>query len=139
MLDERAPSAPLAATRTLRLAGPLRRLNDRIAAGPTGIGGVEIPAGSAIILQIDRAHRDPAAYPNPNDIDPLRTRPTLLAFGAGPHACQGGVLGQAQVAAMLTAMLARFAITPAPGPRRLAADPILRRFETLTLDLARIG
>ena len=40
---------------------------------------------------------------------------------------------------MLTAVLARFAITPAPGPRRLAADPILRRFETLTLRLARIG
>ena len=98
----------------------------------------EIPAGSAIILQIDRAHRDPAAYPDPHGIDPLRTRPTLLAFGAGPHACQGGVLGQAQVAAMLAAMLARFAIAPTPGPRRLAADPILRRFETLTLRLARI-
>ncbi len=124
---------------TLRLAGPLRRLNDRIAQVPTTIGGVEMPAGATAIPQVDRAHRDPLAYPDPHRIDLTRTGPATLGFGGGGHACQGGVLGQAQVAAMLGAVLERFDIALGPGRRALAEDPILRRYEALPLRLARVA
>lgn len=124
---------------TLRLAGPLRRLNDRIALVPVVIGGAEIPAGGAAIPQVDRAHRDPAAYPAPHRIELARAGPPTLGFGGGAHACQGGALGQAQVTAMLAAVVERFTIAPAPGRRALADDPILRRFEALPLRLSRIG
>lgn len=124
---------------TLRLAGPLRRLNDRIAQAPTTIGGVALPAGAAAIPQVDRAHRDPLAYPDPHRIDLARAGPATLGFGGGAHACQGGALGQAQVVAMLAAVLARFDIAPGPGRRALAEDPILRRYEALPLRLARLA
>jgi cytochrome P450 len=123
----------------LRLAGPLRRFNRRIAETPAVVGAVELPAQSGVILEIDRAHRDPVAYPRPDAVVLDRAGPALLAFGGGAHACQGAVLGQAQVAAMIAAVVARFDISPAPGGRAMADDPILHRFEALTLRLAGIA
>ena len=124
---------------TLRLAGPLRRISDRIAVEPVAVGGVEITAGTGAVLQVDRAHRDPAVYRAPHRIDLDRADGPTLGFGGGAHACQGAVLGQAQVAAMLGCVVERFAISPAPGPRALADDPILRRYQMLPLRLARRG
>lgn len=123
---------------TLRLVGPVRRLRDRVATAPAMFSAVEVPAGCALILQIDRAHRDPAAYPDPHCIDPTRRGPPLAAFGGGAHVCQGAALGQAQVAAVLAAVLERCEIAPAPGPRALLDSPFLHKFETLPLRLTRL-
>ncbi len=124
---------------TLRLAGPLRRVSDRIAVEPATVGGVEIAAGVPAILQVDRAHRDPAVYRDPHRIDLARSEGPTLGFGGGAHACQGGVLGEAQVAAMVGAVVDRFEISPAAGRRALANDPILRRYEALPLRLSQFA
>ena len=124
---------------TLRLAGPLRRFNRRIATAPAVVAGVELPEASGVILEIDRAHRDPDAYPRPDAVDLDRAGPALLAFGGGAHACQGAVLGQAQVEAMIAAMVAGFEIAPAPGARVMADNPILHQFAALPLRLRRLA
>lgn len=124
---------------TLRLAGPLRWLHNRVTTAPTTFAGVEMPRGCSLILQVDRAHRDPTAYPDPHRLDLERRGPPLAAFGGGAHACQGAVLGQTQVAAMLTGVIERFEITSAPGRRALADNPVLHQFASLPLRLARLS
>lgn len=122
---------------TLRLAGPLRRITDRVAQEPVVVGGVEIAPGASAILEIDRALRDPSVYREPDRIDLGRAEAAGLGFGGGAHACQGAVLGQAQVAAMLGCVVEQFQVVPAPGRRALADDSILRRFEALPLLMRR--
>ena len=123
----------------LRLAGPLRRFNRRIVTAPAVVAGVKLPEASGVILEIDRAHRDPDAYPRPDEVALDRAGPALLAFGGGAHACQGAVLGQAQVEAMIAAVVAGFEIAPAPGARTMTDNPILHQFAALPLRLRRAG
>lgn len=118
---------------TLRLAGPLRRLTRRIALAPLRLGETTIAPGEGIVLNIERAHRDPDAYPAPESLDLARKGPPLLAFGGGAHACQGGDFGVLQVEMMLEALLAQVSVHPAETRGRLIAERHLRQFATLPL------
>ena len=60
--------------------------------------------------------------------------PALIAFNLSPS---GTFLNQ--VAAMVGAVVDRFAISPAAGRRALANDPILRRYEALPLRLSQFA
>jgi cytochrome P450 len=57
------------------------------------IGGVTIPAGSAVAVSFGSANRDPAVFPHehPGDLFVPLEAPTL-AFSAGPHYCLGAWL-----------------------------------------------
>jgi cytochrome P450 len=118
---------------SLRLAGPVRRLARQAATAAMIVGGVAISAGDALLLDIERAHRDLAAFPAPGSIDLSRKGPPLLAFGGGAHACQGAVIGHLQVEAMVWAVLGRFSLLPLPSGGRLVLHPHLRQFASLPL------
>nr|WP_255607414.1 cytochrome P450 [Ancylobacter sp. Lp-2] len=120
---------------TLRLAGPLRRLNRRIAVDAIDIGGAAIAPGDMIVLQIDRAHRDPDAFPDPEHIDPSRKGAALLAFGGGAHICQGPLIGALEVEAMVGAAVERFAFAPTTERGHLLAHADWRVFTRLPLAL----
>ncbi len=85
MLRRRPESIEGFVRETLRLAGPIRRLNRRVIAAAMALDRVTIPANSGVILDIERAHRDPAPYPLPEAIDLDRRGPPLLAFSDGAH------------------------------------------------------
>lgn len=82
---------------TLRLhpASPVAR---RVALAPVTLrGGVEIPEGATVVLDIAAANRDPRVFDRPDEYDPLRTVPGGVprwghAFGGGMHSCIGAEL-----------------------------------------------
>ncbi|WBV44034.1 cytochrome P450 [Pseudoroseomonas cervicalis] len=124
---------------TLRLAGPIRRLNRRIATAEAEIGGARILPGDLMLLPTDRAHRDPAAFPEPGTPDPARRGAALLAFGGGAHMCQGPLLGTQEAEVMLRAVLERYAPRPAAARGALLAHPDWRSFTHLPLRLEPAG
>jgi cytochrome P450 len=72
---------------TLRLRPPAR-LIWRQAAEEVEIASQRIPARAVLLLWVEAANTDPAAYVSPRTYDPLRSRPRAhFGFGAGAHRC----------------------------------------------------
>jgi len=123
----------------LRLYPPAWVITRR-AAADDALAGVDVPAGTLIILSPWLLHRRAASWPDPSAFDPARfldaggrapgSRPSgdYLPFGAGPRLCSGGRRPGARRAAARTARgrrprgatAGRGAGHPAP-PRRPAA------------------
>ena len=71
----------------------------------TAIGGVEIPAGSNLLLMLNSANRDPALFPEPDKIDVTRTNlKEHLALGYGIHYCVGAPLARLEMAILFEEM-----------------------------------
>ena len=79
---------------TLRLH-PASPVAQRRALAPIRLrGGVEIPDGAFVVLDLAAANRDPQVFDHPDVYDPLREVPPEVprwghAFGGGMHACIG--------------------------------------------------
>lgn len=72
------------------------------------LGGVEIKAGTTILMSHMAANRDPKRFENPNVFD--MNRPKIkehLAFGRGAHTCIGAPLARREVAVSIERLLAR--------------------------------
>ncbi len=80
----------------LRYESPLRA-QFRMAKVRAEVGGVDIPAGSTVLLLPGAANRDPRKFPDPDTFDVTRENATLhLAFGHGIHHCAGAHLARAE-------------------------------------------
>ncbi|MFC0451776.1 cytochrome P450 [Rhodococcus jostii] len=91
----------------LRLESPFRAHHRHVVTDTT-LGGVDLPAGSHLLLMWGAANRDPAAFENPDDI--VLDRPHIrshLAFGRGVHFCVGSALARMEALAATTTLLAR--------------------------------
>lgn len=77
---------------TLRLCCPVQFVYRAPNADLT-LHGVDIPAGSPLVLMLTAANRDPRQYPDPHRFDITR-RGGNLAFGSGVHTCLGAHLGR---------------------------------------------
>lgn len=72
------------------------------------LGGVEIKAGTTILLSHMAANRDPRRFENPGVFDMNRKRAKEhLAFGRGAHTCIGAPLARREVAISIERLLAR--------------------------------
>ena len=76
--------------------------------------GQTIPAGSALLLIVAAANRDPRKWTNPDVFDIHRTDGAHLTFGHGIHFCLGASLARME--------------------GRIALDEILNRFPDWTVD-----
>lgn len=81
----------------------------RIAAQDTTLSGVAVPAGALVSAWILSANHDPQLNPDPQPF--LLDRPSRrhLSFGHGVHYCLGGPLAQIEAAAVVDAVVRRFA------------------------------
>lgn len=77
----------------------------RIAAKDMIVGGITIPAGTAVSLSIASANRDPETYERPEELWLKRPMRPLLSFGFGPHICMGMHLAIAEMEVALDALL----------------------------------
>jgi len=77
----------------------------RVAARNMDIGGVSIPKGTAVLLSIASANRDPEVYEDPDRLWLKRPMRPLLSFGFGPHMCMGMHMAIAEMEVALDAML----------------------------------
>lgn len=69
--------------------------------------GIDLPAGSPMLLGVMAANRDPDVYPDPDRFD-IHRRPTgTLTFGAGVHFCLGAHLARAELETAVRVLVER--------------------------------
>jgi cytochrome P450 len=91
----------------LRWDGPVV-VQSRMASKDVSLGGVDIPAGSALDVVAGSANRDERKFADPDKFDIFRPRTTRhLAFASGPHICIGQHLARVEMTRALNAILDR--------------------------------
>jgi cytochrome P450 len=103
----------------------------RIARQDLEISGVTIPEGSDVRSLPGCANRDPAAFTDPDRLDPTRDTSTAVTFGQGLHYCLGSNLARAEAGVLLPRLHTRF-------PTLALAEPPVRRRKPPLLAFDRI-
>lgn len=103
-----AARMPNAVEELLRYDAPVPHATFRYALEPIEIGGVTIPAGAQVIINLASADRDGDRYPRPETLDIERTDVRHLAFGHGIHFCLGAPLARMEAQLALDALINRF-------------------------------
>ncbi|OXM64239.1 cytochrome P450 [Amycolatopsis vastitatis] len=108
---------PAAVEELLRFV-PLVTVTDlaRIATEDLEIGGREIRAGDAVLVQLDSANCDEQVFPHAGEIDFGRKVNHHLAFGFGVHRCVGAPLARLELRVVLETLVRRL-----PGLRLAVA------------------
>ncbi len=93
-LRERPQDIDVYVEEALRLESPFRQMM-RSVPHDTTLGGVDVAAGSTVLLLFAAGNRDPAQFDNPDVVDLGRGSPRHhLAFGHGIHHCVGAALAR---------------------------------------------
>jgi cytochrome P450 len=80
----------------LRIESPVKA-DFRLALRTTTLGGVDIPAGTPVMLLNGAANRDPERFECPAEFQADRANAqSHVAFGRGAHSCPGGPLARAE-------------------------------------------
>ncbi len=132
----------------LRYESPVKG-DFRLARVNTKVGGVDIPAGTIVMVVNGAANHDARKFSSPKEFQPDRANARQhLAFGRGIHTCPGGPLARAEGRVSLERFLARvddIRISEAhhgpAGARRYEYVPtyILRGLRELHLDFTPKG
>jgi cytochrome P450 family 150 subfamily A5 len=128
----------------LRIESPVKG-DFRLAKVHTKVGGVDIPAGTTVMLVQAAANRDPRKFENPHElvVDRENAR-EHVSFGHGIHFCPGAPLARAEGRISLERLLDRTADIRIdedehgpPGARRYSYIPtfILRGVQRLHIEL----
>jgi cytochrome P450 len=145
--DER-DQIPSFVEESLRLETPLHA-QFRLARVPATVGGVDLPAGTTVMLLNGAANHDPRQFDDPDEL--RLDRPNgrhHLGFGFGIHTCAGAPLARAEARVSTERLLDRMAdiriSESAHGPagaRRYEYSPIylLRGLEQLHLEFTPTG
>jgi len=92
---------------TLRMESPIKG-DFRLAKVPTEVGGVDIPAGTIMMLVNGAANRDPRQFSDPADFElDRRNARTHIAFGRGVHSCPGAPLARTEARVGIQRLLER--------------------------------
>lgn len=90
----------------------------RVARADLELAGVEVGAGTPVLVYLAGANRDPEVYRDPDAFAPGRDGPAALSFAFGAHYCLGASLARAEAETMLGELAARF-----PGLRSTGEPP----------------
>jgi cytochrome P450 len=133
---------------TLRIESPVKG-DFRLARVPTTVGGVDIPAGTTVMVVNGAANRDPRRFAQPDEFMPdRRDARHHMSFGHGIHTCPGAPLARAEVRVSIERLLDRMADIRIseehhgpPDARRYQYLPtfILRGLTQLHLEYTPIG
>ncbi|PJN36239.1 cytochrome P450 [Streptomyces sp. CB02959] len=91
----------------LRYDGPVETATWRCAAEPVELGGTVIPTGSAVLISLASASRDPERFAGADDFDITRDPRGHAAFGHGIHFCLGAPLARLEGRIALRSLLDR--------------------------------
>jgi cytochrome P450 len=128
---------------SLRIESPVKA-DFRLARRSTSIGGVDIPAGTPVMLLNGAANRDPRRFECPSEfrVDRHNSR-AHMAFGRGNHTCPGGPLARAEGRVSLERILNRMRDIRLsdehhgpPGERKFRYEPtwVLRGLSNLHIE-----
>lgn len=91
----------------LRYESPVKG-DFRLSTCPVTLGGVDVPAGSTLMVVNGAANRDPRRFADPDTFDPNRSNARQhIAFGRGVHTCPGAPLARAEARVALDRLLDR--------------------------------
>jgi cytochrome P450 len=99
---------PAAVEELLRFDAPVPHSTFRYAVEPIELGGVTIPAGAQVIINLASACRDETQYSQSEELRLDRSDVRHLAFGHGIHFCLGAPLARMEGHLALGALIARF-------------------------------
>jgi cytochrome P450 len=92
---------------TLRLESPVKG-DFRLSRTPVSVGGVQLPAGTTVMVLNGAANRDPRRFEDPGTFDVARANARQhLAFGRGIHTCPGAPLARAEARVSIERLLDR--------------------------------
>ena len=81
---------------SLRIESPVKG-DFRMNRVPVNVGGVDLPAGTTVMVVQAAANRDPRRFDDPTTFDPTRKNARQhISFGAGIHTCPGAPLARAE-------------------------------------------
>jgi len=102
------PSAiPNFVEEALRFESPIKG-DFRLARSATTIGGVDVPAGTTLMVHYGAANRDPRVFDAPERFDPDRPNARRhIGFGRGIHSCIGAPLARAEGRVLIQRLLER--------------------------------
>jgi cytochrome P450 family 150 subfamily A5 len=92
---------------TLRLESPVKG-DFRLSRVPTTVGGVDLPAGTTVMVVNGAANRDPRKFAEPGSFDVDRANARHhVSFGRGIHTCPGAPLARAEGRVAIERLLQR--------------------------------
>jgi cytochrome P450 len=98
---------PVAVEELLRVSAPVFTWK-RLTKAPAQIGGVDLPAGTNVLLLLGSANHDDDVFPDPDRIDLERDNASRhLSFGLGIHFCLGAPLARLEGKVVLEELSAR--------------------------------
>lgn len=104
--DDRA-LIPAFLEEALRMESPVKS-HFRLARTTTSVGGVDIPAGTIIMLLPGASNRDPRKFDNPHEFQhDRRNVREHVAFGRGAHSCPGAPLARSEARISMNRVLDR--------------------------------
>ncbi|MFN8467797.1 MAG: cytochrome P450 [Caldilineaceae bacterium] len=121
--------APAAVEELLRYDSPVQ-MTTRIAQEAFDYGGHTIRRGQEVAFLLGAANRDPARFPNPDQLDLSRGDSRHLSFGGGIHYCLGAPLARLEGEIAFSTLARRLPTL------RLAADQVTYRDNFLLRGLA---
>jgi cytochrome P450 len=93
----------------LRMESPVKG-DFRLSRVPVTVGGVDLPAGTTVMVLNGAANRDPRRFADPATFDAARPNARHhLAFGRGIHTCPGAPLARAEARVSIERLLDRTA------------------------------
>jgi len=96
LLDERRDLIPNFVEECLRFDSPVKG-DFRLARVTSSVGGVDVPAGTTLMVVNGAANRDPRKFDNATEFEVERANARQhLAFGHGVHTCPGAPLARAE-------------------------------------------
>ncbi|HEX2212642.1 MAG TPA: cytochrome P450 [Mycobacterium sp.] len=133
---------PVFVEEALRMDAPVKS-QFRLAKKPTTVGGVEVPAGTTVMICPGAVNRDPERFEHPHEFDLDRKNVREhIAFGRGVHSCPGGPLARVEARVSIERILDRMGdiaideeLHGPPGDRRYNYEPtfILRGLTDLNI------
>lgn len=103
----------------------------------TSLAGVDIAAGSRLLLLWGAANRDSSHFENANDFRLDRANGKAhISFGKGAHFCVGAALARMEARIVIGRLLERTTWFEAPATGRWLSSLLVRRLEHLELTVA---
>ncbi|WP_433631785.1 cytochrome P450 [Nocardia sp. CA-120079] len=120
---------PVFIEETLRMHAPVKS-GFRLARRNTEVGGVDVPAGSTLMVCPGAANRDPSRFESPHEfrMDRANFR-EHMAFGRGVHSCPGGPLARVEGRVSLERILDRMLDITIDADEHGPADDRRYRYE----------